>query len=586
MPKPHAGEKRKDFVARCMGDAEAARSFPREAQRLAFCHNTYAEHVQHAVQEIAVDLTAAVRTATFLGRQFRVVPAVLVRSQVLRNNLGKSFLPAEDITDDWAEQWNGMPVLVGDHPRENGVAVTGRRPGIWDARCVGWIFNAAADTVNGTRRLVGEVWLDEARSDVPGFQAVLARVAAGQPVELSTGFSTQTEPGNGVVDGETYELIMHPLAPDHLVISSEMTGACSTRDGCGLGANGQCQCGGKCQHQRENATMASDAGNERPAGDAGAQERKAAGLTRVVQRVAAFFGARATAPKILSLEECEALAVRRELDALHEAYYSDEERAGMIRDKLQTQFGDADRTVVVTAVFGDQRRAVFWFQTPMGAQPRGAEYYQSEWTEGEQGMTFAEPTRVRRMTTYEPVAANADVSGDPKSAGDPANAAATTGAGNQQRTEEDAAMAENKEVLDAIAKLAGQVTELSGQITATNAKVTALESSDVTVAGLKKTVGALAAQVEKMGAVAQQAIEERERERQSLIASLAGNYRCAFNEAELEGKPIEELRKIADMVKAENFAGRGGPQGGGSGEKAFVAPKPYWETDAQDKSKK
>ena len=148
-------------------------------------------------------------------------------------------------------------------------------------------------------------------------------------------------------------------------------------------------------------------------------------------------------------------------------------------------------------------------------------------------------------------------------------------------------MDSTKEVLEALSKLSGQVEATNAKVDAVATKVKELESSDVTVMGLKKAVGQLAAQVEKQAGVAQQAIQERERERQSLIQSLAGNYRCAFNEAELEGKPIEDLRKLAEMVAAENFAGRGGPQGGGAGgEKQFVATKPYWETDGADKGKK
>lgn len=39
MPEPHPGETSADFVARCMADPEARRSFPRQDQRLAFCHS-------------------------------------------------------------------------------------------------------------------------------------------------------------------------------------------------------------------------------------------------------------------------------------------------------------------------------------------------------------------------------------------------------------------------------------------------------------------------------------------------------------------------------------------------------------------
>lgn len=204
---------------------------------------------QRAVVRVLSENTS--RTATLMGRAFRVIPAVLVRSQVLRNNLGVAFLPADEITDDWAELWNGIPVLVGDHPRQHGQSVSARTPELWDARAAGWVFDAQAEQESANvRRLVAEVWLDESRAAVvPGLRAILDRVRAGQAVELSTGFVTRVESRGGEFQGESFEMVMRPANPDHLVISTEMTGACSVEDGCGLGAN--CLCGGKCRKGHE-----------------------------------------------------------------------------------------------------------------------------------------------------------------------------------------------------------------------------------------------------------------------------------------------------------------------------------------------
>jgi hypothetical protein len=41
MPQPKKGEKQKDFITRCMGDAEANSSFPDNDQRAAFCYSQY-----------------------------------------------------------------------------------------------------------------------------------------------------------------------------------------------------------------------------------------------------------------------------------------------------------------------------------------------------------------------------------------------------------------------------------------------------------------------------------------------------------------------------------------------------------------
>lgn len=173
------------------------------------------------------------RTESLLGREFRVVPATLVRSQILRNNLGATFLPPEVITDTWADTANGAPVLI-DHPTSGGRSVSGRTPGILNAMGVGFLFNVRAE--NG--ELKGDVWLDPSRVDaVNDLGPILAKVDNGTPVELSTGFPAMIENVSGTHDGERYDMVLKPAGFDHLAVFAEKTGACSVSDGCGMSTN-------------------------------------------------------------------------------------------------------------------------------------------------------------------------------------------------------------------------------------------------------------------------------------------------------------------------------------------------------------
>ena len=43
MPRPNRGEKRADFVSRYMGDAEARKKYPDQAQRSAVAYSAYQE---------------------------------------------------------------------------------------------------------------------------------------------------------------------------------------------------------------------------------------------------------------------------------------------------------------------------------------------------------------------------------------------------------------------------------------------------------------------------------------------------------------------------------------------------------------
>lgn len=513
-----------------------------------------------------IALTAVGRSEQYQGRPHRVYSAVLVRSQVLHNNIGALFLPAEQLTDEWAQMWNGIPVLIGEHPRQHGQAVSARTPEILSARGVGVIFNARVEQESATvRRLVAEVWLDESRAPaVTGFQAVLDRVGGGQTVELSTGFSTNVERSVGYFGGEQYEAIMRPVGdPDHLVISTEMTGACSTADGCGLGAN--CGCGGK--HRKE----------------AGVEQTQAAptteapkGLKAVWARVAELLSGPAT-PATLSREEVTARRIQREVEVLNAMNPSDMERMNILRDALQAALGGPDRQVIVADVFSNEGKVIYWFSTPIGAFPAGSEYFMTTYTLNTEtgATTFGEPTRVRRMTSYETVANAAE-----QPAGN-AEVAAATNASMPTPGKESIMSDKEKETQNHEA-LVAQVTALATQVGTLSTQIADLASqgSPAEIAGLKRTMAQLVEKFDAMQSVTEAAVNERERERQALVQELAGNHRVAFSAAELETMPIETLRKLQQTAAGENFAGRGGPQGGKSaGEQRFMAPTPYHQKD-------
>jgi len=701
MPSPRSGESRQNFVGRCMSSAEAQASFPHTDQRLAFCESTYDRHAHSGNQYAHLQVTTATcaaRKQQFLGRQFRVVPAVLVRAQVLHNNLGTTYLPAEEITEDWAALWNGIPVLVGPHPSMRGVASSGRTPEIWNERGVGWIFGAKADNdKDGVRRLTGEVWLDESRAgSVKGFDVILDSLDRGKHVELSTGFPTQSDAAMGVHNGETYELVLHPAGADHLIISTEMTGACAVADGCGLGANEERKKSMEAENIKPNATEQHDdflarcnvdpvmvmrypdkaargaacsmawrdamqgsqvtepglnvevppevwaandgntqsvGGTPHPASDfayapAGsnasdwklpifdAEHVRAAlarfnqtqlpaaarghvwrrilaaadrfnitvsdrtmpgasssrGFKALLSKVAELLGSKSER-KELSFEDRQALQLGRIVAIADQQGMSDRDKAEALEEALEElweekypEFAEnpgAQCDAVVSDVYSDEKQVVWWMQTPMGPMPAGDQFYQSSYSDKGNGeYTVSEPALVQRVTRYEPVA--------------------TTAPAAQQSHNQEATMADEKEK-NQIAELAGVVANLAETVKAIAGKVDSLASAGAPaeLAGLKKTMGELASKFDKMEGVTNAAIAERERERQSLVQELAGNFRVPFTAAELESKPIEELRKLREMVKAENYGGKGGPVIPGA-ETRYAEPEPYFRKDKKE----
>jgi len=152
-----------------MGDEEANQDFPKNPPRFAFCNSVYDTAKKKARARNQLSLVTAIlqgtslRTEKLQGRDHLVAPAVLVQGQILHNNLGVTFLPPEEITDKWAEEWNGAPVVVHDHPTSRGVSISARTPEILDQRGVGFVFHARVER-NGVTQLKAEVWLDIERA--------------------------------------------------------------------------------------------------------------------------------------------------------------------------------------------------------------------------------------------------------------------------------------------------------------------------------------------------------------------------------------------------------------------------------------
>ncbi len=484
------------------------------------------------------------RTQSFMGRPFRVIPAVLLRSQVVENNLGRVLTPAAAFTDEWANAWNGIPVLVGPHPTMHGQPVSGRSPELWEERGAGWLFNVRVDQESAEiRRLLGEAWIDESRAPtIAGLPEVLERVSTNAAVELSTGFAAQVDAQQGTFQGAEYDAILTPLNADHLVVSTEMTGACSVRAGCGLGV----------RNSEEIMTT---------------EKVDAVKASTVLERVAEFLRFTPKEEKASPWSDNVARNVQRQFVDATNLEASDQERANFIRHALQTKLGGSDREVVITDVFSDAKQVVFWYHTPHGCVPPGAEFFRVLFTEAEGGFTFTEPERVRRMTSYEPVGAALNAA---------PNHAHTCGCATQEDT-----MNENdkKELMkdfgEVVANAMTPVLERMTKIE-NGAKEVAEAVVNAAKAEFKSQFDALSAKVDGALKVVN---AERDAERQALVTELSTNERTQFSATELESKPLEELRKIAHLAKVDvtQYSGRGAPRAiaTNADEPSFAEPVPY-----------
>lgn len=170
---------------------------------------------------------AAIRREVFEGVEHIVVPVVMIVEGVLN---GALLVEAE--FGKYVDSWNGRPVPVL-HPEKQGSPVSANAPDVIERNSIGVMFNAFVD--NG--KLKGEAWINTDKAQRLGYSDLVAALVAGEVIEVSTGYFSDSEAKAGEFNGETYTEIHRNIRPDHLALLPGEIGACSVADGCGTRVN-------------------------------------------------------------------------------------------------------------------------------------------------------------------------------------------------------------------------------------------------------------------------------------------------------------------------------------------------------------
>lgn len=171
----------------------------------------------------------SVRREVHEGVEHLVVPAVLIVEGVLNDAL---VLASE--FGRHVEAWNdrAIPVL---HPQDRGEYISAGRPDVVEKNTIGRVYNARVDGP----RLKAELWLNIEKARRLGYGDLIDSLAAGEIVEISTGYFADDEPKAGEYNGKGYNTIHRNIRPDHLALLPGEIGACSVADGCGTRVNSQ-----------------------------------------------------------------------------------------------------------------------------------------------------------------------------------------------------------------------------------------------------------------------------------------------------------------------------------------------------------
>lgn len=172
-------------------------------------------------------LPANCRLDVLEGKEYVVVPMVILTEGVHAGSAGPVYYPAEELAKV-PEVWNHKPVVVY-HPTFNGRGVSACDPVILNSRKVGLMLNTRFEK----GRLKSEAWIDQNRADQVD-ERIMAAVNAKEMMELSTGLYIDIEEVEGDWNGEHYIGIARNFRPDHLALLPDQVGACSIADGAGF----------------------------------------------------------------------------------------------------------------------------------------------------------------------------------------------------------------------------------------------------------------------------------------------------------------------------------------------------------------
>lgn len=172
------------------------------------------------------------RKAKLNGRDHFVVPVSMIVPGVLNGSKGALYYSASEIAKNY-DAWNGMPLVVY-HPIRNGQPVSARHPEVLNSQSVGVVLKSRINT-NG--KLIAEGWFDVKKTKKVD-ERVYNALAKGEKIELSTGLFTENVPVTGATfNGKPYTHEAINYRPDHLAVLPDQTGACSIKDGCGVGVH-------------------------------------------------------------------------------------------------------------------------------------------------------------------------------------------------------------------------------------------------------------------------------------------------------------------------------------------------------------
>src|SRR6185503_17476996 len=169
-------------------------------------------------------LPSGCRLDTLEGRNYTVVPMIILTEGVHQGSQGPLYYPKEELAKT-PVVWNHKPIVVY-HPTMNGDGISACDPVIINNRKVGLMLNTKFEG----GRLRSEAWIEKDRANAVD-DRIMTAVDNKEMMELSTGVFIDIEETSGTWKSEDYTGIARNYRPDHLALLPDQIGACSIADG-------------------------------------------------------------------------------------------------------------------------------------------------------------------------------------------------------------------------------------------------------------------------------------------------------------------------------------------------------------------
>ncbi len=180
------------------------------------------------LQTITSNISGPVRHAKLEGRDYVVVPTVILTEGVHAGSNGPLFYPADELSASPAS-WDHKPILVYHAMDTSGQFVSASDAGVIERQKIGFMLNTAWKD----GKLCSEAWIEIDRASQIDSR-VMNAIVQNRLMEVSTGLFTINDDTPGEFNGKAYISIARNYQPDHLAILPDQIGACSIDAGCGL----------------------------------------------------------------------------------------------------------------------------------------------------------------------------------------------------------------------------------------------------------------------------------------------------------------------------------------------------------------